>query len=98
MASFVQIANSLPLIDSDINSLIMDYLVNEGYPAAARKFALEANIQPAEDLESVQERVEIRNAIHSGDIQTAIESINELDPQVSHPLPFFGRLYLYILL
>ncbi|KAI9798043.1 MAG: hypothetical protein M1835_005046 [Candelina submexicana] len=67
--------------DRDINLVIMDYLVNEGYPAAARKFALEANIQPAEDFESIQERVDIRNAIHRGDIQTAIESINELNPQ-----------------
>ena len=67
----------------DINSLIMDYLINEGYPSAAQKFAAEANIPPTGDTESIQERVEIRNAIHSGDIQTAIEKINDLNPQVS---------------
>jgi len=69
-------------LDRDINFVIMDYLINEGYPSAAKKFALEANIQPKADVDSIQERVEIRNAIHGGDIQTAIEKINELNPQV----------------
>ena len=67
----------------ELNSLIMDYMISEGYPLAAQKFSLEANIQPRVDIESIQERVEIRNAIYGGDIQTAIEKINELSPQVS---------------
>lgn len=70
--------------DSDLNSVIMDYLISEGYPIAAQKFALEANIQPKVDFDSIRERVEIRNAIYGGDIQSAVEKINELNPQVSH--------------
>lgn len=70
--------------DSDLNSVIMDYLISEGYPIAAQKFALEANIQPKVDFDSIRERVEIRNAIYGGDIQRAVEKINELNPQVSH--------------
>ena len=61
----------------------MEYLISEGYPEAAQRFALEANIEPELDVDSIQERVEIREAIASGDIQSAIEKINELDPQVS---------------
>ncbi len=62
----------------------MDYLINEGYPAAAKKFAAEANIQPqAGDTEYIQERVDIRNAILGGDIQTAVEKINDLSADVS---------------
>lgn len=68
--------------NSDLNSVIMDYLISEGYPSAAQKFASEANIQPTSGVESIQERVEIREAIHAGDIQTAIEKINELNPMV----------------
>ena len=68
--------------DSLINSLVMDYLISEGYPTAAQNFALEANIQPRADVESIQERVDIRNSIYGGDIQSAIEKINELNPQV----------------
>ncbi|PWY82183.1 CTLH domain-containing protein [Aspergillus heteromorphus CBS 117.55] len=67
---------------TDINYLVMDYLITNGYPAAAMKFAVEANIQPRADFESIQERVEIRTAIHSGNIQVAIEKINELNPQI----------------
>lgn len=83
--------------NSDINYLVMDYLVTNGYPAAAKRFAVEANIQPKANIESIQERVEIRGAIHSGDIQTAIEKINELSPQVRHS-PIFPSLALPMLL
>ena len=85
----LNICNDLSLITyiSDINYLVMDYLITNGYPAAAKKFAVEANIQLQTDLDSVQERVEIRTAIHSGNIQAAVEKINELNPQVRHCLP-----------
>lgn len=73
---------TLDQIDSDLNSVIMDYLISEGYPSAAQKFASEANIQPTSGVESIQDRVEIREAIHAGDIQAAIERINELNPMV----------------
>jgi hypothetical protein len=67
----------------------MDYLVSEGYPKAAEKFAKEANIQLPLEEESIQPRVDIRGAIHAGDIDTAITKINDLNPQVcvqsSHP-------------
>jgi hypothetical protein len=65
----------------------MDYLVTNGYPAAANKFAAEANIQLRTDLQAIQERVDIRTAIHSGDIQVAVEKVNELNPQVRKSLP-----------
>lgn len=61
----------------------MDYLVNEGYPSAARKFAKEANIQPPVEEDSIEPRVEIKRAILSGDIESAIHQINDLNSQVS---------------
>lgn len=88
----------LTSINRDINYLVMDYLVTNGYPAAAKRFAAEANILPKVDIESIQERVEIRGAIHSGDIQTAIEKINELSPQVRHAHIFLHHLASSILL
>ena len=71
-----------------INSLVMDYLVSEGYPEAAHNFAIEANLQPRTDADSIQDRVEIRNLIYAGDIQAAIERINELNPQVGTSIRF----------
>ena len=62
----------------------MDYLVSEGYPRAAEKFAKEANIQLPLEEESIKSRVEIRQAIHAGDIDTAITMINDMNPQVCH--------------
>jgi hypothetical protein len=71
-------------VHRDINFVIMDYLVSEGYPRAAEKFAKEANIQVPLEEESIQARVEIRQAIHAGDIDTAITMINDLNPQVCY--------------
>ena len=65
-----------------INNLMMDYLVTEGYPETAQILAAEANIPTTADFDSISGRVEIRNLIYAGDIQTAIEKINEMNPQV----------------
>ncbi|BCS30236.1 uncharacterized protein APUU_80539S [Aspergillus puulaauensis] len=82
---------------TDMNRLVMDYLVTNGYPAAAQKFALEANVQQV-DVESIQERVEIRTAIYSGNIKAAIEKINELNPQIldENPSLHFALLRLQL--
>ncbi|CAZ83533.1 unnamed protein product [Tuber melanosporum] len=60
----------------------MNYLIIEGYKSAAVNFAQEANMSHQVDLDSSQERVDIRHAIHHGDIQTVIERINELHPEL----------------
>ncbi|KAK5998115.1 Protein GID8-like protein [Cladobotryum mycophilum] len=67
---------------SDINALILDYLTMEGYPNAAAKFSKEANLQPQQDTTAIRARQQIQNCIHSGNIQTAIETLNELDPEI----------------
>ena len=83
---------------SDINCLVMDYLITNGYPAAAKKFAAEANIQPIVDLDSIQERVAIRTAIHSGDIRIAIEKINELNPLVCFTVLFLAQPIIFTII
>lgn len=84
---------------TDINFVIMDYLVSEGYPRAAEKFAKEANIQLPLEEESIQSRVEIRRAIHAGDIDTAITKINDLNPQIldTDPALHFALLRLQLI-
>ena len=63
----------------------MDYIVSEGYPGAAEKFALETNLSQGEtfDIQSIRERVDIRNAIISGRIEVAIELLNNDETMVS---------------
>ncbi|KAI9712866.1 MAG: hypothetical protein M1828_001535 [Chrysothrix sp. TS-e1954] len=78
----------------------MDYLINEGYPDAAKRFAIEANIQevPGDD-EFIQERVDIRNALLIGDAATAIEKINEAEPELldRNPALHFAILRLQLI-
>lgn len=69
---------------SDINWVIMDYLVSEGYPGAAAKFAQETNISQPFDAEAIRDRVRVRTAIHAGKIDEAIDMINSIDPEVCH--------------
>lgn len=76
-------AAQLTTVASDINALILDYLTMEGYPNAAEKFSKEANLHPQQDVSSIRARQAIQNCIHSGNIQSAIETLNELDPEVS---------------
>lgn len=61
----------------------MDYLVIEGYKDAAESFVKEANLTPSIDLNSIENRMNIRNAVQSGQIEAAIEMVNDLDPEVT---------------
>lgn len=67
---------------SDINALILDYLTMEGYPKAAAKFCKEANLQPQQPADSIETRHAIQHAIHSGNVESAISALNELDPEI----------------
>lgn len=82
---YLGIVANLVCLDSDINALIFDYLMTEGYPSAAAKFSKEANLRPRQEEESLRARRQIQHSIHSGNIQEAVEALNELEPQVSHP-------------
>jgi len=81
-ASKAQPKLTMSPIDSDINALILDYLTTEGYPSAAAKFSKEANLRPQQEEESVKARRQIQHSIHSGNIQEAVDALNELEPQV----------------
>ncbi|KAK3712800.1 hypothetical protein LTR37_008891 [Vermiconidia calcicola] len=84
---------------SNINWVIMDYLVSEGYPGAAEKFAQETNLCQPADIESIRERVRIRTAIHAGKIDEALSMVNEADPEIldSNPLLHFQLLQLHLI-
>jgi len=84
----------------DLNRLVLDYLILEGYQTAAQSFAEEAArdlpsnaAQQVEDA-SIEARIQIRDAVERGDIQSAIEMCNDLDPEIldSHPHLHFHLL------
>ncbi|KAF8450190.1 CTLH/CRA C-terminal to lish motif domain-containing protein [Terfezia claveryi] len=84
---------------TDLNNLVMNYLIIEGYESAALKFAQEANITPQYHFYDIQDRVQIRSAIHSGDIDTAIQRINDLYPEMldTNPSLHFSLLRLQLI-
>ena len=60
----------------------MDYLVVEGYKSAAEEFSKEAGIKSPVDLDTIESRMSIREAVQRGDVDEAIDKVNDLDPQV----------------
>eukprot|EP00873_Tetraselmis_striata_P000722 jgi/Tetstr1/420986/TSEL_012046.t1 len=66
----------------DMNSLVMNFLVTEGYVDAARMFERESGTSPAMDLESITDRMQIRKAVQNGDIEDAIDRVNDLNPEI----------------
>ncbi|OQO09607.1 hypothetical protein B0A48_05009 [Cryoendolithus antarcticus] len=86
---------------SSINSIIMDYLISEGFPGAAEKFAQETNLSQAQgfDSQGIRERVQVRNSILTGNVEEAIEFINDVDAEIldTSPLLHFRLLQLQLI-
>ncbi|XP_078092690.1 glucose-induced degradation protein 8 homolog [Mustelus asterias] len=74
--------NNLHIQRADMNRLIMNYLVTEGFKEAAEKFRVESGIEPSVDLDTLDERIKIREVILNGQIQEAIALINSLHPEL----------------
>lgn len=66
----------------DLNRLVMDYLVIEGYKDSAQNFARESGLAPTIDLESIEYRMGIKKAIQRGDVDEAISKVNDLNPEI----------------
>ncbi|KAF2076802.1 hypothetical protein CYY_001879 [Polysphondylium violaceum] len=76
---------------SELNKLVMNYLVIEGYQQAAEKFQEESGTVSMVDLNSIADRMAIRSAIQSGDVEKGIEIVNDLNPEIldTNPQLFF---------
>ena len=66
----------------DINRLVMNYFVVEGYADAAAAFASESGMEPGVDLSATQQRLEARALVEEGRILEAIQRVNALNPEV----------------
>ncbi|EDS33035.1 conserved hypothetical protein [Culex quinquefasciatus] len=66
----------------DINKLIMNYLVTEGFKEAAEKFQAESGVEPSVDLSSLDNRILIREAVQNGRVQEAVRQVNQLHPEL----------------
>eukprot|EP00755_Sulcionema_specki_P007746 Sspe_Gene.39035::Locus_18835_Transcript_1_1_Confidence_1.000_Length_781::g.39035::m.39035 len=69
-------------IDRDgMNRLVMNFLEVEGYKEAAECFKEEADVECG-CLDAITDRMEIRRAIHEGNIKEAVERVEQLNPDV----------------
>ncbi|THH11748.1 hypothetical protein EW146_g7945, partial [Bondarzewia mesenterica] len=75
----------------DLNRLVMDYLVIEGYKSAAEEFSEEAGVTTPVDFDSIESRMNIREALQRGDVQDAITRVNDLNPEIldTNPALYF---------
>lgn len=60
----------------------MDYLVVEGYKSAAEEFSRETGLSSAVELDTIERRMCIREAVQRGDVEEAIERVNDMNPEV----------------
>ena len=68
--------------------MIMDYLIKHGYSQAATDFAVESGVNMGVDPTTIEQRKRIKNAIYAGQLQQAIEEINDIDAAVSRSNSF----------
>ena len=54
----------------------------QGYVEAAQTFEKESGTPPGVDLAAITDRMEIRKAVQSGNVEEAIERVNDLNPEV----------------
>jgi hypothetical protein len=83
--------DSMHLKRSELNLLIMDYLIAEGFKEAAERFKLEANIDcdksgqlvtTNETNDEIDQRIAVRMAIEEGKICEAMRLINSYYPEL----------------
>lgn len=79
----------------DMNMLVMDYFIKEGYAEAAAAFQKESLTEPRSNgntvspvhLATLKSRTAVREAVHEGDVLKAIDRVNELDPKILEERP-----------
>ncbi|OVA20225.1 LisH dimerization motif [Macleaya cordata] len=75
----------------DMNQLVMNFLVTEGYVEAAERFKMESGTEPEIDLTTITDRMAVKKAVQCGNVEDAIEKVNDLNPEIldTNPQLFF---------
>ncbi|KAL1560210.1 Glucose-induced degradation complex subunit, variant 3 [Salvia divinorum] len=83
--------NSVKIRIEDMNELVMNFLVTEGYVEAAERFQLESGTESDIDLATITDRMAVKKAVQSGNVEDAIEKVNDLNPEIldTNPQLFF---------
>ena len=57
-------------------------LLLQGYVDAAKSFQQESGTHPGVDLDAITDRMHIRKAVQGGDIEEAVDLVNDFNPEV----------------
>lgn len=66
----------------DMNKLVMNFLVTEGYLDAAKLFQEESGAELKAEEGPISERMHIRRAVQEGNIEGAIDKVNDLNSDI----------------
>ncbi|KAL9249925.1 GID8-like protein [Drosera capensis] len=82
--------NDIKIRKEDMNKLVINFLVTEGYVEAAEKFQMESGTEHI-DLATISDRMAVKKAVQSGNVEDAIEKVNDLNPEIldTNPQLFF---------
>jgi len=80
--AFSLVCCATELTNSDLNALVLDYLLVEGFSDAAISFAKESGLSVDIDSQAIQQRMIIKEAVEDGRVEDAVRRVNELDPEV----------------
>ena len=91
MAQWKEKVKSYHLPRAEINKLVMEYLVKEGFKDAVLSFQVESGVEPGVDMGILDDQIKIRAAVEAGSIQDAVELVNDVDPEIldTNPKLFF---------
>eukprot|EP00047_Mylnosiga_fluctuans_P004934 m.237405 g.237405 ORF g.237405 m.237405 type:complete len:231 (-) comp13132_c0_seq1:178-870(-) len=64
-----------------LDRAILQHLISEGYKEAAEEMMAELGIHVPVDTASLDQRSQVRGALHRGDVQSAIDKVNELSSE-----------------
>ncbi|CAI0407370.1 unnamed protein product [Linum tenue] len=83
--------NDVKIRKEDMNRLVMNFFVTEGYVEAAEKFQRESGTETGIDLGSIIDRMAVKKAVQCGNVEDAIVKVNDLNPEIldTNPQLFF---------
>ncbi|KMZ62858.1 putative Protein C20orf11 [Zostera marina] len=84
-----KLLDNVHVMKEDMNKLVMNFFVTEGYVDAAEKFRMESDI----DLSTIMDRMAVKQAVQSGNMVDAIEKVNDLNPLILETNP---HLYFHL--
>ncbi|KAE8716948.1 LisH and RanBPM domains containing protein isoform 2 [Hibiscus syriacus] len=81
--------NDVKIRKEDMNKLVMNFLVTEGYAEAAEKFRMESGTEYI-DLATISDCMAVKKAVQCGNVEDAIEKVNDLNPEVGSWIQYIG--------